>query len=94
MDEIRVCSRCGQQKPLAEFARNKHGYTSVCRECAKGKRRETMNARNERSRQDILKDYSPRELWEELYRRGYEGKLYFTETHVIDIAGPQKGGKS
>ena len=32
-----------------------------------------------------LKDYTPRELMEELARRGYKGTLTYTETRTVDI---------
>jgi hypothetical protein len=38
------------------------------------------------NRQLCLADFSPRELTEELKRRGYEGKLTYVETHTIDLS--------
>jgi hypothetical protein len=38
------------------------------------------------NRQLCLADFSPRELMAELKRRGYEGKLVYTETHTIDLS--------
>ena len=36
-DETRVCDRCGQEKPVAEFSipSNRHGFSSVCKVCEK-----------------------------------------------------------
>jgi hypothetical protein len=36
-------------------------------------------------RQKVLEQYTPRELIEELSRRGYKGKLQYTQVHVIDL---------
>ena len=35
--ETRVCERCGKEKPMSDFAipSNRHGFSSVCRECEK-----------------------------------------------------------
>ena len=81
-----ICKRCGQEKPLEEFYNNRHGVSQVCRECARKKRHETMAKRYAAQRALSLADFQPRELMAELKRRGYEGTLTFTETHVIDIS--------
>jgi len=92
---LRVCRCCGIQKPLEEFTTTRGSYNHVCKECANKKKRETWdrkkvnrnledelaNARNLR-----LADFTPRELMEDLYRRGYRGKLEYTETHTIDLS--------
>lgn len=36
--DLKVCKKCGNEKPLSEFNRNKKspdGYRQVCKECAK-----------------------------------------------------------
>ena len=35
--ETHVCERCGKEKPMSDFAipSNRHGFSSVCRECEK-----------------------------------------------------------
>lgn len=81
-----TCKRCGQEKPLEEFLNNRHGVSQVCRECARKKRHETIAKRYVAQRASSLADYTPRELISELKRRGYEGTITFTETHVIDIS--------
>lgn len=38
MELLRTCIRCGQEKPLSDFTKNKRtkdGYTSHCKECHK-----------------------------------------------------------
>ena len=36
-DEIKTCDRCGQEKPVTEFAihSNRHGFSALCRDCEK-----------------------------------------------------------
>ena len=40
LTETRVCTKCGQKKPITEFQRNRWGYTKVCKDCAVGQRTE------------------------------------------------------
>ena len=84
--ETRTCKRCGQEKPIDQFRKNRLGFTNVCLECARSKRQQTMANKEQEERVLTLADFTPRELMEELYRRGFKGKLTFTETHIIDIA--------
>lgn len=39
-----------------------------------------------RGKKNGLSVYTPRELMQELYKRGYRGTLEFTEVHKIDIS--------
>lgn len=96
MEQI-VCKKCGRQLDVTNFKRTRWGtYSCVCNECATKARVETMRKNkaaiadlNERQNKENrilrLSDFSPRELMEELARRGYEGKLKFVEVHEIDI---------
>lgn len=89
----KVCSQCGRELPIEDFYEHKNakdGYSTMCKKCHK----ERAKAQNEerkrlleiaRSGGKQLKDYSPRELMQELYRRGYKGTLEYTEVHKIDI---------
>jgi len=90
--ETRICKYCGNELPLENFAKNGFGYTYVCKECnsknrkaakkllAEKKKQEenAVNARNIR-----LSDFQPRELMEELKRRGYEFEMTYVEVHKI-----------
>lgn len=93
--ETKVCKCCGKELPITEFSKNGFGYTSVCKSCnhnnrvvaaekKKTQKQQTINALN--ARQLRLHDFEPRELMAELKRRGYEGKLTYVETHVIDLS--------
>lgn len=92
--ELRKCECCGRELTIDHFAKKTLGLSKICREChgkkikearqkkhdAEDAEQRVLNARNLR-----LKDFTPRELMEELARRGYAGKLTFTQVHEIDI---------
>lgn len=65
------------------------GYVSVCTECATRVLRENKNKEKENLRKECtlmrLKDFSGRELMQELSRRGYKGKLNYVRVEEIDI---------
>lgn len=91
------CICCGQIKTLDHFKMTRWGErVNVCTECATQKARdnklrkkqeeETKKANEEAKkseRQKMLESYTPRELMNELARRGYTGEL--TYTMKIDI---------
>lgn len=98
--ETKICKRCGRELPITEYSTGKaHGtpfVRSVCKSCMKDimlesranrkKKKELTHAEElEQARCMRIKDFTPRELIEELARRGYTGKLQFTEVHEIDI---------
>ena len=91
------CKCCGATKTIDHFKKSRWGgYVSVCTECANQKRHDT-NVRKKQekelekarvknaidNRRQILSEFKPRELMEELARRGYKGNLTYTQT--IDI---------
>lgn len=91
--ETKVCRYCGEELPIEEFSRNAFGFTSVCKKCNTEKRKlgrekvrrlkqQVVDAQNARTLR--INDFTPRELMQELKRRGYEFKITFTETHTID----------
>ena len=63
--EIKKCKLCGKELPLSHFSRRGTGYRNICMECEK---RETGST-------DRFKDFTSRELIDELKARGYEGQL-------------------
>lgn len=91
------CTCCGQVKTLDHFKLTRWGTrVNVCTECANQKARdnkirkhqeeEMAKAREDAKkseRQKMLESYTPRELMNELARRGYTGEL--TYTMKIDI---------
>lgn len=59
MDTItRVCRKCGQEKPLEEFAKNKEcvlGRTHTCKQCKAEKSRKWREANLEKARESVRK---------------------------------------
>lgn len=85
-----VCKNCGRELPIGNFKLTRSGTRAcVCTECSTAKRRANKQALIKdtelKARALRIKDFTPRELMEELARRGYKGKLTFVETHTIDI---------
>lgn len=85
--ETKVCATCGQAKPVSEFRATRWGgYFSSCNACVNAKSRAIKSSRIEQMSKRNLADFSPRELMEELVRRGYRGKLVYTKTETIDLS--------
>ena len=94
---LKKCRCCGRELPISNFKKGRWGVVSVCNECDKQHRAENRQARIDKAKQKVedvraenrqlcLADFSPRELMLELKRRGYEGKLVYTETRTIDLS--------
>lgn len=88
--ETKVCSCCGRELPLSEFHKktsSKDGHQSYCKECAVKLARERLNSLRAAAAEKGpgLSAYTPRQLMEELARRGYTGELEYVEKHIIDI---------
>ena len=91
------CICCGQVKTLDHFKMTRWGKrVNVCTECANQKARDNKIRKQQEQemakaledakkseRQKMLEQYTPRELMNELARRGYTGEL--TYTMRIDI---------
>ena len=99
--ETKVCKCCGKELPITEFRKGKaHGVEfvmSVCNTCMRNKQIEGHAKRKEQKAKSYetqlaeakimrLSEFTPRELMEELKRRGYEGRLTYVETHTIDLS--------
>ena len=88
--ETKVCKCCGKELPITEFAirgirghKGERKVTNLCKSCmaekiANGRNKSINNAKVMR-----LRDFTPRELMEELKRRGYEFEMTYTEVHTI-----------
>lgn len=92
--ETQICKCCGRELPIKQFSKNPFGYIHVCKECNSKNRRESALQRGKLKQQAIdalnarnlrLADFTPRELMEELKRRGYEGKLRYVRVEEIDL---------
>lgn len=80
--ETKVCKRCGRELPTTEFSKDKSypdGLNYICKECQRKAQRESYERRKATSvlHSEELQKFSPRELMDELKRRGYKGKLTF-----------------
>lgn len=64
--ETKICKCCGKEKPVSEFYKKGTGYRSICKLCQAG----------ESGASEKFKNFSSRELWEELKRRGYKGPIH------------------
>lgn len=62
MDDItRVCRKCGQEKPLEEFAKNKDcvlGHSHICKQCKAEQSRKWHAANFEKARENNRKYYA------------------------------------
>lgn len=96
--ETKICERCGKELPLiGNFKKTRWGhYCNICNGCVTEKLRESTKKKaaavmeikqkqEEEARTLRLADFTPRELMQELARRGYEGKLTYTRIETIDI---------
>lgn len=92
--ETKVCKCCGRELPIEKFRVTAMGRRNTCDECvqkkiveSKQKKKEEHQAIEEAKNARLLRlnDFTPRELMQELRRRGYIGKLYYTITQTIDL---------
>lgn len=91
----KTCRRCGRALPIEQFYADKKspdGHYTYCRECHSEQNKESYARRKERNARQTtgegnvdgsLSAFKPRELIEELRRRGYKGEL--TYTHKITL---------
>jgi len=72
---LKKCNKCGKMLPLDHFAKYGHGHRAPCELC----RRESAGI------SEKFKDFTSRELLDELKSRGYKGKLtrVITEETVL-----------
>lgn len=96
-ETVKTCRCCGRELPISNFKATRWGgRVSVCTECATNKLRENKRKKLDEQKKKVedvraenrrlcLNDFTPRELMLELKRRGYSGKLEYTETHVVDL---------
>lgn len=82
--ETKICKKCGQELPISEFRKTRWGtLAETCNKCfseamSKTKAINRVNEKQE-ARSLRLQDFEPRELMEELKRRGYKGELTFVQ---------------
>lgn len=90
---VKTCKKCGAVLPLDEFYKRKNssdGHTPYCKKCHNAMcsqyKRNKIQKLEQKGRQELLQEFTSRELILELKRRGYEGKLQYVEVHNIDIS--------
>ena len=83
---IKRCKKCGRELPLSHFhhdSRLKDGLKNACKECQALYTRDFYAKKKEEKESTPLSKFTPRELIEELRRRGYKGKLQYVYEVVI-----------
>lgn len=73
--EKRKCECCGKELPLSLFRTYSRGYRNVCMACE----------RNENGISEKFKNFTSRELIEELRSRGYKGTLKFVKVEEVKL---------
>lgn len=73
--EMRTCAKCGRQLPLSEFYQKNDGYQSWCKDCCKDHGRLRNGTTGEYRANPTISEATDNQLYDELKRRGYEGKL-------------------
>ena len=81
--QIKTCPRCGRTLPVENFYKRSNGQIfTYCKECVK-----VINSARRITPPDSenpLSAYTPRQLMQELKRRGYTGKLYIQQVADLD----------
>lgn len=75
IEEKRYCRKCKQWLPISHFEKYGIGIRHICKACQ-------HNIKNPSER---FIDFTSRELIEELRRRGYRGKLTYTEITEVKV---------
>ena len=96
--ETKICKECGRRFPVEMFKMTRWGNRAeICNECANKKVRANRQAKKEKAEKEQeaiikearmlrLKDFEPRELMQELKRRGYDGQLTFIEKRTVNLS--------
>ena len=69
------CKCCGKELPLTMFNKRGTGYRNICISCERG----------ERGASEKFKNYTSRELMEELRARGFKGTFKRMKVETITI---------
>ena len=69
------CKCCGKELPITMFNRRGPGYRNICISCERG----------ESGVSDKFKNFTSRELIEELRSRGYKGTLKYVKVEEFNL---------
>lgn len=75
IEEKRYCRKCKQWLPISHFEKYGIGIRHICKACH----------HNIKNPSEKFIDFTSRELIEELRRRGYKGKLTYTEITEVKL---------
>ena len=82
--QTKTCPKCGRTLPIESFYKRSNGQIfTYCKECVK-----VINSARRITPPDSenpLSAYTPRQLMQELVRRGYTGKLKLVTINEIDL---------
>lgn len=81
--QTKFCPICQRTLPVSEFYSNaskRDGLSSECRECHKEYDRKARESERNAQTDNCLSDFTDKQLFDELKRRGYEGRLTKTQT--------------
>ena len=71
----KICKCCGKELPITMFNKRGPGYRSICISCERG----------ESGASDKFKQFTSRELMEELRSRGFKGTFKRMKVETITI---------
>ena len=91
MEKTKLCPRCERILPLDSFNKNSSrpdGLQAYCKDCQREQVQNYKSTRAAKRRERIsnlengnpkLRDFTPRQLMDELISRGYRGELIYTQ---------------
>lgn len=85
-NETKTCPKCGRTLTADSFYKRSNGTLySYCKECAKAYNKEHNMRITPPDSENPLSAFTPRQLMQELVRRGYTGKLKLVTINEIDL---------
>lgn len=85
---MKQCNVCGQLLPEENFSKSnaaKDGLQRTCKACQSKYNKQHKEKKTLEKKEETLAKFTPRELMAELYKRGYRGKLTYTQEITVNI---------